>query len=101
MKVFTSVLAALILSLPLGNFTGSASAASAGKGNVNRGGGKATERMSDKGALNTNGQWSADPDRGWVRANERNNKMHEKGGSSDRIKQNHGKQKGKGKANKP
>ena len=32
---------------------------------------KAKTKMSDKGKENTNAQWSADPDHGWVRADER------------------------------
>jgi hypothetical protein len=34
-------------------------------------GGKAGAHMSDKGRANTNAQWSADPEKGWVRAEER------------------------------
>jgi len=34
-------------------------------------GGKAASHMSGKGMENTNAQWSADPERGWVRAEER------------------------------
>ena len=59
-------------------------------------GGKAEAHMSDKGRANTNGQWSADPEKGWVRAEERqqirddkkeNSKRHQvnrKGNSSKR-----------------
>lgn len=36
-----------------------------------RAGGQASSRMSSKGNANTNAQWSADPERGWVRADER------------------------------
>jgi hypothetical protein len=54
--------------------------------------------MSEKGAANTNAQWSADPDRGWVRADERH-KLNEKPGSSKAGK-NHDKQKGKEKGKK-
>jgi len=54
--------------------------------------------MSAKGAANTNAQWSADPDRGWVRADERH-KLNEKPGSSNPGK-NQEKQKGKGKGKK-
>jgi hypothetical protein len=34
-------------------------------------GGKADSHMSAKGSANSNPQWSADPERGWVRAEER------------------------------
>jgi enterochelin esterase-like enzyme len=54
--------------------------------------------MSTKGTSNTNAQWSADPDRGWVRANERQN-LNEKASSSNSVR-NHEKQKGKGKGKK-
>lgn len=51
-------------------------------------GGQASSRMSDKGSASTDAQWSADPERGWVRA----------GGRQDHetTKQNHGKQKANG-----
>ena len=35
--------------------------------------GQAARQMSGKGSANTNAQWSADPERGWVRAEERRN----------------------------
>jgi hypothetical protein len=44
--------------------------------------------MSNKGTANTNAQWSADPERGWVRAGERQDRAT--------TKQNHGKQKANG-----
>jgi hypothetical protein len=55
--------------------------------------------MSTKGASNSNAQWSADPVRGWVRADERQ-KMQEKNAPSAATKQNDGMQKGKGKGKK-
>jgi hypothetical protein len=77
----------------LGNCTDLAFGAAAGKRGTNQPGTKAAEQMSTKGASNTNAQWSADPARGWVRADERH-KMHEK---ADSTKSNNGKQQGKGK----
>jgi hypothetical protein len=63
--------------------------ASAEKGNgpaVNRG---EKAKMNPKGKENTNAQWSADPDRGWIRAEERHELQRRQGlGSS---KQNRGK----------
>ena len=59
-------------------------------------GGKADTHMSDRGRANTNAQWSADPDKGWVRAEERQqirddkkenskrNQVNRKGNSSKR-----------------
>ena len=69
---------------------GTANAASAGNNSEQRSG-KAAAHMSTKGSVNTNAQWSADPERGWVRADERR-KQHEKGSAA-----NDGKQRGKGK----
>ncbi len=94
----TYVLAVVSVAALLGNVTRPACGAAAGKDGVNHRGGRASERMSEKGSANTNAQWSADPDRGWVRADERH-KLNEKPGSSNPGK-NHEKQKGKGKGKK-
>jgi hypothetical protein len=98
MKSLSSLLATALLSVLLGTWT-QAAAAGAGKG-ANQRGGKASEHMSDKGALNNNSQWSADPERGWIRAEERHKIHDETHGTTDRIKKDNGKPKGKGKANK-
>jgi hypothetical protein len=45
-----------------------------------RAGGQASSRMSSKGSANTNAQWSADPERGWVRAGERQDRATTKKG---------------------
>jgi hypothetical protein len=76
-----------------------ATAASAGKGKGHQRGGVAAEHMSTKGAANTNAQWSADPERGWVRASERH-ELHQKGGSQTKTSETKGKQKGKDKGKK-
>ena len=68
--------------------------ASAEKGNgptVNRG---EKAKMSAKGKENTNAQWSADPDHGWVRANERH-ELQARRKSDESSKQSREKQKGK------
>ena len=68
--------------------------ASAEKGNgptVNRG---QKAKMSSKGKENTNAQWSADPDHGWVRADERH-ESQARGKSDGSSKQGREKQKGK------
>jgi hypothetical protein len=90
----------VVLGVPalMGSPAGLAFGAAAGKGNVNQHGGKAAEQMSTKGALNTNAQWSADPDRGWIRADERH-KLNQKADSSNKVK-NSEQQKGKGKVKK-
>lgn len=87
----------LILAALLGNFTRAGFGAETGKSGSK--GAKAAERMATKGRINSNAQWSADPDRGWVRAEERH-KMREGEGSPAPVKQNNGQGKGKGKANK-
>jgi hypothetical protein len=69
-------------------------AASAGKNDANQRGGKGAEHMSSKGSFNSNAQWSADPDKGWVRADERH-KQHDKDNPADQTKQRSGKSKGK------
>jgi len=58
-------------------------------------GGQAKSHMSDKGSANTNAQWSADPERGWVRAGERY-QQHEESQTKEKPKQNRGKQKANG-----
>jgi hypothetical protein len=70
------------------------SAANAGQGDKgSQRGGQAKSHMSSKGAANTNAQWSADPERGWVRAEERHERRE---GSDDTAKKNGGKHKAKG-----
>jgi hypothetical protein len=76
--------------------TGAVSAASADKNKVGQRGGKAAEHMSTKGSVNTNAQWSADPERGWVRAEERH-KQDKKNGVTSEAKKSNAKTKGKGK----
>jgi hypothetical protein len=53
--------------------------------------------MSEKGTTNSNAQWSADPARGWVRAEER----HEVRDEKQNVNKGKGKSsKGKGKRDK-
>lgn len=42
-----------------------------GKKSSHQRGGQASTHMSPKGSANSNAQWSADPTRGWIRAEER------------------------------
>lgn len=89
---------AMVAVIPLiGNCPGWAFGAAAGK-EVNQRGGKAAEHMSTKGAQNSNPQWSADPDRGWVRADERH-KLRGNAGSANSGKNNE-RPRGKGKTKK-
>ena len=100
MKRVSDISAAVLLGALLVTWPGASDAAGSGNGHVNRRGGNAAEHRSEKGELNTNSQWSADPDRGWVRADERHKMREEKDGTADRVRQNNGKSKGKGKPNK-
>jgi hypothetical protein len=94
----TYLVSVLALTGIISNWSGLAFGAAAGKAGVTRHGGKALEQMSTKAATNTNAQWAADPDRGWVRADERH-KLKEKPGSS-RAGKNNDQQKGKGSGKK-
>ena len=69
------------------------SAGQAKESSVSRGE-KAKTKMSDKGKENTNAQWSADPDHGWVRADERHD-LHARRKSDVSSKTVRDKQKGK------
>lgn len=74
--------------------------ADAGQGNKgSQRGGQAKSHMSSKGAANTNAQWSADPERGWVRADERHQR-HEESHDKSTVKKNGGKHTAKGKKEK-
>ncbi|MGH7830082.1 MAG: hypothetical protein ACREP8_07875 [Candidatus Binatia bacterium] len=59
--------------------------AQGGKGHGPHRGGKAAAHMSHKGEENTNAQWSADPERGWVRAEEQQ-EQHDRLQTSQRTK---------------
>ena len=72
--------------------------ASANAGQGDKGsqrGGQANFHMSSKGSANSNAQWSADPERGWVRADERQQR-HEESHETSKAKKNDGKHNGKG-----
>ena len=99
MKLAKLIFAVIMIHALLLNLPASAVAAGSGKNGSSQRGGKAAEHMSDKGTFNSNAQWSADPDKGWVRRDERH-KMHEKNASPEEDHQHNGKSKGKGKANK-
>jgi hypothetical protein len=64
------------------------SAHAAAKERTSQRGGRADTHMSTKGQENTNAQWSADPERGWVRADER----HDQQKQSTKEKKTRGKQ---------
>lgn len=72
------------------------SLAQAGEGN-NRShrGDQPNSHKSSKGSANSNAQWAADPERGWVRADERH-QIQEQNQAKDKSKQDRGKHKAKG-----
>ncbi len=61
------------------------------KGRTSQHGGKADTHMSVNGQKNTNAQWSADPERGWVRADERHD-LHQQEQGAARNKKTRTKQ---------
>ena len=72
--------------------------AAAGKG-AGTSRGKGAEHMREPGRTNSNAQWSADPERGWVRADERH-RPREKSEPVEPAKTNSGQQKSQGKSRK-
>lgn len=95
----THVWSVVILIALLIDCIGVAFGAAAGKGSLNQHGARAASQMSTKGASNNNAQWTADPVRGWVRADERH-KIQQKTASSKATQQSDGTQRGKGKGKK-
>jgi hypothetical protein len=73
-------------------FSSSLTQAGEAKGGASHRGGQASSHMSSKGQENTNAQWSADPERGWVRADERH-ELHDQRHSTEKSNQKRGKQK--------
>lgn len=80
----------IILLLNVLNFFSVASGANAEPGKK-KAGGQAESHMSSKGSANSNAQWTADPVRGWVRADERH-EVHDQ--NHENKKQNRGKHEG-------
>jgi hypothetical protein len=60
-------------------------------------GGRAMGHMAGKAAANTNAQWSADPERGWIRAEERKGMKNPRSSRSTERTQGKAKQDDKGK----
>jgi hypothetical protein len=94
MKPPKYLIAAITLHALLAFTISTVGAASGGKNDANQRGGKGAEHRSSKGSFNTNSQWSADPDKGWVRADERH-KQHDKDHPRDDVRPKNGKPKGK------
>ncbi len=83
-----------ILNALLFCFSNSPAQAGEAKGGASQRGGQASSHMSSKGQENTNAQWSADPEKGRERAEERHN-LHHKRHSKGKSNQNRGKHKEK------
>ena len=60
---------------------------------VSERGTKAADHMGEKGVANGNAQWSADPEKGWVRA-EKRHKLHDQRGTPSESNRQFGKAKG-------
>jgi hypothetical protein len=85
----------LVLSALLWIHSRPAEAKGQGKPFTSHRGDQAAEHMSSNGSTNGNAQWSADPSRGWVRAEERS-KLR-KPGTASKPNPDKGKQQAKGK----
>ena len=94
MKANKHIAAWLFLNiLTLGTIHSPVGAAQA-KAEPSQRGGQSNKHMNAKGLTNTNAQWSADPERGWVRADERHAESHGKAKANQirgRQKSNSGK----------
>jgi len=95
MKPPKYLIAAITLHALLAFTISTVGAASAGKNDANQHGGKGAEHMSSKGSFNTNSQWSADPEKGWVRADERHKQHDKEDNPKDDARPKNGKPKGK------
>src|SRR4029450_9028935 len=94
MKPPKYLIAVIPLHALLGITLSTVGAASTGKNDANQRGGKGAEHMSSKGSFNTNSQWTGDPGKGGVRADERH-KQHDKDHPKDDVRPKNGKAKGK------
>lgn len=75
-------------------FSDSLTQAGQAKGSGSHRGGQAGSHMSGKGLENNNAQWFADPERGWIRAEERR-ELHKKNHSENKtLKQSREKRRG-------
>ena len=71
MKAQKSTVVLMLLGALQFGLSSQAAANGQGKRPTHHGGGQASAHRSPKGSANSNAQWSADPTRGWVRADER------------------------------
>ena len=87
--------ASVVLLLSVLTFAATASmAAERGKKKAGSGG-QADSHMSGKGSANTNAQWTADPERGWIRTDERHDRQSQ--GQPTKPKDNRSKPRGQDK----
>jgi hypothetical protein len=98
MKIASNISVLAIAILLLANVTSSVLAAGQAKDSDKQRGAVSTKNSS-KPSTNQNAQWSADPDRGWVRSDESHN-IQRRDRLSTAPKQTDGKNKGSGKASK-
>ena len=94
MKAQKSTVVFMLLGALQFGLSSQAAANGPGKKSTHQRGGHASAHMSPKGSANSNAQWSADPARGWIRADER----HELRNASIPATNNSGKGKAKVKA---
>jgi hypothetical protein len=89
--------ASVVLLLSVLTFVAAPSSVAAEPGKKKaRSGGQADSHMSGKGSANTNAQWTADPDRGWIRADERHDRQPQ-GQPATKSKDNRSRPKGQDK----
>jgi len=74
------LVSAIFVSVFLPNWGGLELAVGAERHVSTQRGANAADHMSEKGFANGNAQWSADPEKGWVRA-EKRHKLHEQKGT--------------------
>jgi hypothetical protein len=98
MKIKSYISALAIALLLLANVTNCVLAAEGGR-NPHQQRGAVSTTNSSKPGTNQNGQWSADPDRGWVRSDE-SHSTERRDRLSTAPKQTDGKSKGSSKARK-
>jgi hypothetical protein len=92
MKISNRWVSVVIFSALLRCFTSAVVEAGQEKTAPSNRGGKASAHTSGKGIENSNAQWSADPEKGWVRADERH-KLRDERHSTEKSKKNGGKPK--------
>ena len=89
MKAQKSTVVLMLLGALQFGLSGQAAASGQGKKSTHHRGGQANAHMSPKGSANSNAQWSADPTRGWIRADERhelkNSRVQSKN-NADKVK---------------